>query len=78
MLIFYLKNFQVKLLPESNIQVPRHLLDRSPVSVRRLFMDDCCLTATKLVDLQDVSKVASEFMDWLRLKVNSLRSRALV
>ena len=63
------------------VKVPRaiqYLKDNTPVPVLKLFMDDSCLTASRVVDMQEVLKVVSEFMDWSRFKLKSSKSRALV
>ena len=63
------------------VKVPRaiqYLKDSTPVPVLKLFMDDSCLTASKVCDMQEVLKVVNEFMDWSRFKLKSSKSRALV
>ena len=63
------------------VKVPRaiqYLKESTPVPVLKLFMDDSCLTASRVFDMQEVLKVVSEFMDWSRFKLKSSKSRALV
>ena len=56
----------------------QYLKDNTPVPVLKLFMDDSCLTASRVVDMQEILKVVSEFMNWSRFKLKSSKSRALV
>ena len=63
------------------VKVPRaiqYIKDATPVPVLKLFMDDSCLTASKVIDMQEVLKVVSEFVEWSRFKLKSSKSRALV
>ena len=41
-------------------------------------MDDSYMTASKAVDIKEVLRVASKFMDWSRFKLKSSKSEALV
>ena len=48
------------------VKVPRaiqYTKDKTPVPVLKLFMDDSCMTTSKVVDMQEVLKVVSKFMD---------------
>lgn len=63
------------------VKVPRaiqYIKESTPVPVLKLFMDDSCLTTSKVVDMQEVLKVVSEFVKWSRFKLKSSKSRALV
>ena len=62
-------------------KVPRtiqYIKDNTPVPVLQLLMDDSCLTASREVDMQEILKVMSEFMNWSWFKLKSSKSKALV
>jgi len=50
----------------------------TPVPLLKLFMDDSCLTTSKMCDMQEVLGVVKSFVDWARFKLKSSKSRALV
>ena len=56
----------------------QYIKDKTPVPVLQLFMDDSCMTTSKVVDMPEVLKVVCKFMDWSRFKLKSSKSRAIV
>ena len=52
----------------------QYIKDKTPVPVLQLFMDDSCMTTSKVVDMPEVLKVLSRFMDWSRGLSSSLQS----